>query len=458
MKRNFLTLALVGACSLVLAASAGAVAIAACPAGKVSDLPAGNYAILITGAQTDTTGTGVDPAPQPIAAIGVFASDGLCDVTGGELIEDTGGVFSGPAVIIASVPPVVGFGGSNLIGSYEYNADNTGTLALFDTSTGELFAFGVANEVGNTEARGDRINPGDPVSILIEKQASPVTPAQFGASALGMNSALNISGVAEGGPLGKGYGATAGTVSENLDPETLTSFIAGGDLFYNNNNGWIAGAGQFIPPGGGAFVADFNEFLTSAQSLADGTQNTDAVFTSAFGNPLAGAHDETSSVLWGTGNNRAFILVTGVGTGTFPGVSSGVAGASLASIDTVTPTATLVANAGNPHPSATITIKNGRGRPLNIASFSLSGTLPDVTITGGTCTSPESIPSNNALIPSVFPAGTNTCTVIVTDTGASCTPAGPLHEVGTMTLVGNDHTIVSCTQNAVGCTMNINCL
>ena len=458
MKRTFLTLALAGAFGLALLGSASASLAATCPPGTVSYLPVGNYAFLMTGAVTDTTGTGADPWPLPIAAIGVFHSTGTCSIDTGEMVEDSGGTFSGPAVIIPSVPPVVGFGGANLAGGYEYNTDNTGTLELIDFSTGETFIFGVANEVGNTEARGDRINPGDPVSILIEKQAV-VTAAQFGESAAGMNSALNISGLATGGPLGLGYGATAGTVSENLDPETVTSFVAGGDLFYNNNNGWITGIGQVIPPGGGAFVGDFNEFLTSVPSLVDGTQNTDAVFTSAFGNPLAGAHDETSSVLWGTGNNRAFILVTGVGTGPFPGISSGVAGASLATIDTVTPTATLVASALNPHPSATITIKNGRGRPLNIASFALSASLPDVTITpGGTCTTPASVPANNALIGSAFPVGTNTCTVIVQDTGSSCTSSGPLHETGTMTLVGNDHTIISCTQNATGCTMNINCL
>ena len=466
MKRNFLTFALAGAFCAALVGSAWSSASATgCPAGKVSYLPAGNYAFLITGDQTDTAGTPGDPAPQPIAAIGVFVSDGLCDVTGGEMIEDTGGTFSGPATIIPGPPPVLGFsgspiigGGGNVVGGYNYNTDNTGILELIDLSTGETFQFGVANEVGNTEARGDRINPGDPVSILIEKQPA-VTLAEFGFSAAGTSSAFEIGGLGEPGSLlGLGYGTTAGTVSENLDPETLSTLVAGGDLDYNNNNGYITGVGQVFPPGGGAFVCDFNQSLTSAPSTADGTQNTNAGFTSGFGCPLSGAANETSSVLFGTGNNRAFIIVTG-GNGTaFSGVSAGTAGAALESIDTITPTATLVTSVANPHPSATITITNGRGRPLNFTGFALSAGLPDVTITGGTCTSPGFANANNALIPAVFPAGTNTCTVIVTDTGVKCTPAGVTHETGTLTVQGNDHSIISCTQGPTGCTSNINCL
>src|SRR5208337_1171540 len=152
MKRNFLTLALAGAFGLALLASASQAL--SCPPGKVSYLPAGNYAFLITGDQTDTAGTPGDPAPNPIAAIGVFVSDGLCDVTGGEMIEDTGGVFSGPATIIPGGMPVLG-GGGNVVGGYNYNTDNTGILELIDLSTGETFQFGVANEIGNLEARGD---------------------------------------------------------------------------------------------------------------------------------------------------------------------------------------------------------------------------------------------------------------------------------------------------------------
>lgn len=452
MKRNFLTLALVGACSLALLGSASK-ALATC-APKVSDLPAGNYAFLITGAVTDLSVAG-DPAPQPIAAIGVFHSNGACDVTGGEMIENIGGTFSGPATIIPGAQPVLGFSGSlsaNVVGGYNYNTDNTGILVLVDTSTGETFQFGVANEIGNTEARGDRINAGDPVSILIEKQAT-VTLAQFGFSALGTNSALSIGGLGEPASLlGLGYGATAGTVSENLDPETGTTYKAGGDLFYNNNNGVIGGS-QAFPPG--AFVCDFNQTLTSTPSTVDGTQNLNASFISAFGCPLSGAANETSSVLWGTGNNRAFILVTGGNGTTYHGVAAGTAGASLASLDTITASTIMVATVSVPHPSKTITITNGRGRPLNIASFSLSN-LPDVTITGGTCTTPEAVPSNNALIPAVFPAGTNTCTVILTNSGPSCNTGANL-EVGTLNVNGNDHTIISCTQTATGCTAKVTC-
>src|SRR5208337_1212908 len=105
-KRNFLTLALVGAFAMVLAGSAWSSAGVTCAPGTVSYLPIGNYAFLMTGAVTDTTGTGADPWPLPIAAIGVFHSTGACTIDTGEMIEDSGGTFSGPAVIIPSVPPV----------------------------------------------------------------------------------------------------------------------------------------------------------------------------------------------------------------------------------------------------------------------------------------------------------------------------------------------------------------
>ncbi len=82
MKRNFLLLGLAGAFGMALLGSASK-ALAQCATGTVGTQLNGNYAIKVLGAQVDF-GTAGDPAPAPLAGIGVFNADGACDITGGE--------------------------------------------------------------------------------------------------------------------------------------------------------------------------------------------------------------------------------------------------------------------------------------------------------------------------------------------------------------------------------------
>lgn len=431
MKRNFLLLGLAGAFAMALLGSASK-ALAQCAAGTVGTQLNGNYAIKILGAQIDG-GTPGDPTPAPIAGIGVFHADGACDITGGELIYNDNGTFTGPTTDPSPLTSITAFTGSlsaNIDPAssfYFFNSNNQGVLVLSDSVSGNVFAFGIAMALGNAEFRGARINgtgqsgvdavpalsapptipnsdPGDPVSIVGEKQAA-VTMAQF-ANAV----ALNFDGVSGGvngaGPLGLGYVPISGQAQVNA---VSVGSGGGGNLFYNNNGGYVDGA----PNGGKAFVCDFTETFLSTPSTEDGTENTEAVFNADFGCRLSGMDNETSSVLWGSTNQYAFIMTTGAYGAPYLGIATGQADkAVITGLDHAVGSLLLIKTAT----PKTLTITNDTAEPLNITSIAGSGgafTSGAVTI-GGTCPNPGDVPSNNVL------NGPGSCTVVLSDSGPSC--------------------------------------
>ncbi len=484
MKRNFLTLALAGAFGLALLGSASAaLAAGICPPGTTNGgLLAGNYAIKIAGAVTETSITNGDPEPIPEAGIGVIQVDGLCDITAGELIfnkNDTVAGWSSPTTInVAGAPFVPAFSGTMVgypagdYGAYYFNTNHSGTITLIDAPSGLSFTFGVTAEAGGLEFRGARIDPGDPLVILGEKQ----NVTALGTN--GVNTFLTTTGVSfdagsggvVGGALGVGFDAVQTEVAEHYDPETGTVVEGGGSIFFNVDNGYdstFANGFQIIPPGGGALVCDFHETIIGAgPSVTDGTQVTDAALNGDFGCPLGGNGFENASVVWGTVNQSAFILTTGSGGIASGGPSTGSASKAIATgIGKILPTSGVLTTTNlNPNPSVTLTVTNGSVEPIDYTGISLSGTVPDVTITGGTClTTGGAIPANNPLIGVAFPLGTNTCTITLTDSGAMCTPLGNAactktakpyacctglgtgtcagKETGTLLIAGNDHVI-----------------
>jgi hypothetical protein len=480
MKRSLLFFAVAGVFGIGLLGSGSAAGQTRPSCGTQLD---GNYAIKIIGARSDTgTPATGDPQPIPIAAVGVFHADGHCNITGGELIENDGGNFTGPTV--TSGPASSGitvFSGSsspNLTGSYFFNSDNAGILTLTDSSKGSLgtVTFAIAIERGNAEFRGPRLNAGDPVSILGEKQA-PVTTAQFitSSSFLCDGSGLPSS------ILGLGYEALGGTMDANLDPETGTTIEAGGSLLYNSNNGYLQGPiignmGQ--RPGGGAFQCDFEETLLSPPSIVGGTENADLLLVPKSNCFIAGDYN-TSSVLWGSTNQNAFLIVTGGnglegGGSPFSGIASCTAGPRVDGHNTLVPaSATLVASAINPHPSKTLILTNGTGKPFNSTNLTGSGpaftsgavqidaaVVGPIVIDGVTylpCANigANAVPANNPLIGNGQPLGTNACFMTLTNSGTSCTTGSPL--TGTLTIVGNDAPIIGGVQTTVGDTVPVTC-
>ncbi len=432
MKRNSLLLALAGAFAMALLGSASK-ALAQCAAGTVGTQLSGNYAIKVLGAQVDF-GTPGDPAPAPIAGIGVFNADGSCGITGGEFIYNDDGNFTGPGTDPGPLAGITAFTGSlsaNIDPAssfYYFNSNNQGVLVLSDSASGNVFAFGIAMASGNAEFRGARINgtgpgiaavphanissgppsipnssPGDPVSIVGEKQAA-VTDAQFQNPV-----AINFDGVSGGvngaGPYGLGYIPVSGQVQVNA------GFVdGGGNLFYNYNGGTIDGSPIL---GGRAFVCDFTETFLSTPSTVDGTENTEAVFNGDFGCVLSGMDNETSSVLWGSANQYAFVMTTGAYGAPYTGISIGQADKStIAGLDHAVGSLLSIKSAT----PKTLTITNDTAEPLNITSIAGSGgafTSGAVTI-GGTCPNPGDVPSNNVL------NGPGSCTVVLSDSGVSC--------------------------------------
>jgi hypothetical protein len=476
MKRSLLFFAIAGVFGIGLLGSGPAAGQTLPSCGTQLN---GNYAIKIIGAQTDTgTPATGDPQPVPIAAVGVFHADGHCNITGGELIENDGGKFTGPTVS-SGISVFSGSSSPNLLGSYFFNSDNAGILTLTDSSKGSLgtATFAIAIERGNAEFRGPRLDGGDPVSIIGEKQA-PVTTAQFTTSSSFLCDGRGLPSSI----LGLGYLALGGTMDANLDPETGTTIEAGGTLFYNSNNGYVQSPiigdfGQEL--GGGAFLCDFEETLLSPPSIVGGTENADLSILSDLANcPIQGDYN-TSSVLWGSTNQNAFLIVTG-GNGIeesglpFSGIASCTAGPRVDGHNTLLPaSATLVASAINPHPSKTLILTNGTGKPFNDTNLTGSGPAftsgavqiePNVSgpvvidgVTYFPCGSsgPTEVPANNPLIGNGQPLGTNACFIMLTNSGTSCTTGSPL--TGTLTVVGNDSAIVQGTQTTVGDTVPVTC-
>ncbi len=484
MKRNFLTLALAGA--LVMAFAGASQAVAACPAGTTNGgVLAGNYAVRIQGYQTDDGlcfggPTCPDPTPAPIAGLGVVAINGACAITSGELIYDNAGTITAPTTInINGAPQVPAFSGTMTgadTGSAVFNLNNSGVLTLTDTPSGNTWVFGVTSEAGGSEIRGALMSPGNPLTIVLERQKSGITIPTF-ISTIGLDFDWGTGFPGQG--TGVGGGAIQTEVLEHLDPETGTVLEGCGSIFFNVDNGYDSTFGpgvQLLPPGGGGLVCDFHEVLISAPSLTDGTQNTDAALNGDYGCPLSPAHFENASVVWGAVNQYAWVLTTGSNGNATTGVSMGTAGRAVApgTNHMSAGTAVLVASNANLHPTTTLTLTNASGEPLDYSGLSLSG-VPDVTISGGTCVAAGGdVAAWNPII-----GLPSSCTIILQDSGAQCTSsvntlckkAGSPYtccsglgagtcvtETGTLEIGGNDHTITATTQTGTGATVVVKCL
>jgi hypothetical protein len=526
MKRNFLLLALSSAFAMALLGSAPN-ASATCPAGTTNGgLLAGNYAIKILGAVTDTascalTNTCPDPTPTAIQGVGVVTLDGACDIAAGELILFNGSAWSSPTTVNmgAGTPYVPAFTGTPVgyptgdFGSYWFDANHEGEFNLVDAPSGNTFAFGTSAEAGGSEFRGARLNAGDPVIIVGEKQAAITgytpffNPQTVEFDAGGGGTTTSSTGV--------GFDAIMSQLVEHLDPLTgATDIQAGGNIIFNLDNGYDSSIlpGVQIIPGGGAVICDYHGQLISAPSLADGTQGVDAALNSNWGCPLAPAHFEVVSVLWGSSNQNAFAMTTGGnGTAELGGGSLATTGHIVASGNgAVAPAnAVLVASNANLHPSTTVTLTNSAAEPIDYTGISLSGGLTDVSIDpSSTClTAGGEVNSKNTIALSLS-LGTNVCTIVLKGSGnqctvngntgctggssqsagsctaahtpyacctsaghgatcgtaapyACCTGAGTgscVYETGTVTIAGNDHIITPATlQNSTGISIPVTC-
>ena len=204
---------------------------------------------------------------------------------------------------------------ANDVGTYFFNSNNTGEIAIQDTPSGKIYAFGIVAGLGNGEFQGASIfgSPGvqkDPLIITIQKRDQTITAAQFNSQD---NVAFDPAGGSAGGSgLGKGFDAVALGVEEHFDPETGTTPEGGGSIFFNVDGGYdsdIAPGVQLFPS---SLVVDFHESIL-AQHTGDGTQEASASLNSDYMNPLAGAAFQTASVLWGTTNQNAYTATIGSG-------------------------------------------------------------------------------------------------------------------------------------------------
>ena len=418
----------------------------------------------------------------------------------------------------AGTPYVPAFTGTPTIaldyGSYYFNANHAGLVNFVDTTSGQTFSFGANAEAGGAEFRGSRINPGDPVVIIGEKQAAISSYAPF---LNGMTVLFDVGGGGvAGGTLGVGFDAIDSQLVEHFDPETGTSLEGGGSIYFNMDNGYnstLAPGFQIAPPGGGALICDYHGAVIEAPSFTDGTQAIDAAINGNWGCPLAPAHFEVASVLWGSANQNAFAMTTGGNGNANPG------GGSLATTGkivapgngAVAPTnVNLVSSTAVQHPQLTVTVTNKSAEPIDYSGISLSGGLTDVSIDpSSTClTAGGNVPSNSLVGLSVITPGANICTIVLKDSGAQCTILGnagctrgpnasctALHlqgattqaccsgpgtgtctaapyacctnvatgtcagtETGTVTIAGNDHAFAPATlQNSTGIAIPVTC-
>ena len=463
MKRNLLLLAMAGAFGMALLASASR-ALATCPTGSTGTQLNGNYAIKVVGAKTDLDDSSGDPVPAPIAGIGVIAADGACDITGGEFIYNDDETFTSPTTVGSGGPAafsgsltaniVAGTGSPATNSNYYFNVNNAGVLTLVDSASGNTFQFAIAFETGNTAFRGARLNPGDPLGITGELQAG-VTLAQFENPSSILFDGIESNDVSYS-YLGLGSFPVELASLEHLDPETNTVIEGGGNTFWNNDNGYYDG-GQTLPSGGGPLNCDFHQTVVSGPSTADGTQVTNSVFNNDFSCPFSGLDLYVSTVVWGSANQYSYDMITGFVTGLGPlqvpvGTGTGGKVTATGTDHLSAASVTLTASVSNPNPSTTLTITNDSAEPLDYTGLTLSSGLSDVTITGGTCnTTGADVPANGVL------SGPGSCTIILTDSGASCTTTGPNFQSGTLEINGNDHAFATGTQTSTGLTIPVTC-
>jgi hypothetical protein len=455
MKRNYFLTTLAAAGMLLLGS---APSFAACPAGTIgTPLAAGQWAIKIQGFVTDTATCGTscpDPTPVSRACYGVIVSDGACDITGGDVICD-----KVPAPGITSPSTTAGFpdfsgtpSPANDVGSYFFNSNNTGQIAIVDNTGGQTYAFGIVAELGNVEMRGASLYPGatsDPLVITIEKRNQTITAAQFlNQDAVTFDPA---GGGAGGNGLGKGFDAVGVATTEHLDPETNTTPEGGGSIFFNVDGGYdsdIAPGVQLIPS---TLICDFHQTLLS-QHTGDGTQLTSASLNGDYSCPLAGAAFQTATVLWGSSNQNAFIATVGAAGGPASGLALGTADRAIVPGSPQGQGLIFVTTASNPHPTLTATITNGSTEPLDWTNVTINGGLAGlVSIVGGTCPTVGDLRAWNPVASVPKP----TCTFQMQYTGPLCNTTTPT--TGTYELVGADHTMITGTPTATGVDFNLKC-
>ena len=454
MKRNLLLS--MAAAGLWLLASAPA--FAACPAGSVgTQLAAGLWTIKIEGFAVDTNSAATDPDPVGEGCFGVIQSDGACDITGGDVICAFNNTITSPTTV-SGVPAFAGtVSSSHDVGTYSFNTNNTGQIAIVDTPSGKTMAFGVVAGLGNAVFQGASIwsNAGssvhDPLILTIQKRDQTISSAQFeDASTVAFDPA---GGSAGGNGLGKGFDAINVANEQHLDPETGTTVEGGGTIFFNVDGGYDSdiAPGQLFPS---SLVCDFHTSVLALNTGAgqDGTELTNASLNSDYSCPLSGAAFETAAVLYGSTNGSAYVATTGSAGAPAHGlaIANGTR-AIMAGSDQGTPE-TLVQSASTPNPTKTATITNKSTEPLDWTSITVNG-VPSVTITGGTCnTAGGDLPAWNPVASPTPP----TCTITFTDTGSTCN-TGAGKETGTYEIVGADHAMISGTATSTGVTFALVC-
>jgi hypothetical protein len=465
MKRNFLLLTVAGAFALALLGHAPIASAVCGPTNAFAPQPpgvtnggitGGTYAIKIQGAVTDEAAclpaSCPDPTPTQIQGLGVITLDNACDVTSGELIYYNGSAWSAPAYINLAGPPLVpifsGLPTAADSGAYWFNANHQGELVIYDAPSGNLFAFGGAIESGAYTFRGARLNAGDPLIITVQKQAT-IAAAPTGYAPFFSAQDVSFDGTGGGtttSSTGVGFDAIESINLEHPDPETGLSIEGGGAIFFNLDNGYDSSIvpGVQIIPGGGAVICDYHGALIQPPSLTDGTQAQDAALNSDWGCPLAPAHFEVVSVLWGTSNQSAWAMTTGdsgtasLGGGSFATVGKMVAaGNGAASPGNIN----LVTTSLGVSTPVTVTITNNSAEPIDYTGVSVTGAVAsEVTIVGGTCLTGGGDINSADTVALALSLGVNNCTVQLQNTGPQCT------------LLGNAGCTGGSTQSAGSCT------
>ena len=389
MKRFLLGLIVLGGLSLMAA-----------PQARAQALCGHSYAMLMTGATPNFTPDGPNTAAVGVGSLtfGTLIPGTGCTVTG-ELIYNAGDVqpgapnangqqspigdFFGPSNCFSDFSPEGGvpcfdgnLGGTDLIGSLSpggyggsYILSFSANYNWFDTTdTFDLVGaipFGFFVQIGKSEtiAVGNTIaspsnnaagpyepGNGDPILNLTlnEQDTAGMPSTTFGdapflgsdilsCTAYGANSTDGVAAVQSTAT------ATAGTTVTGALETTLGSYVvfstgqAGGELTFNNNNGYVVPSSgpvpdnnlcpfALIPQNAGPFAPYYdNSSGQTAAIFADGAANFVASLEGTFAtNPYcedlttAGAGYADSSVQYGTTDQNSYIIVTGLyGTASF---------------------------------------------------------------------------------------------------------------------------------------------
>jgi hypothetical protein len=367
MKRQLLFLVLAGGLALMAAPNASAKAPGFC---------GHNYAMLMQGDEPNpnpATGSGnvTGPGGYPgaltaIVGLGVIQFSKDCSAIGGELIYNDGdvqysetgvGAFAGPAVCYASESVVGGLpcfdGGDHFTAASVTTAGEPPGMALlqftanfnfYNLSTGSPagsmpFAFTIHETTGNSLLVGNTVpSPTAPVlTLTMQEESSKSVRTTFGRAPYLGNSAIICTGfgaddddlIAEisnndsGGVAGS-YGNAVGSV------QISKSGQASGILSFNgNDNLQVTGSTK---PVSNNTACEFSEVLDpydGPAAFADGTSNIFSTITSAPTDPTctnaasAGGGFETSQVAWGTSDQNAYAMVTGLTETSFPFIPPG---------------------------------------------------------------------------------------------------------------------------------------